>query len=379
MALKDTLLAFSLGATMVAGTSADGKNEVATPRVPKAESTMSAAEVQRMKFRENYLHLWRTMDGAYFSFGDTKDLRQNLKEIASTPKGYEIISQLTKDTQISSARFIRGEAYYDYLTKDVEINTNILSDYTGKILLFHELLHGYQDQKGLYLKDKGVSFEQAVTAQKLIEAETLGWDKTNDLTGFLFAKMFEANPDHLNNMKQLDMDGVVKACVYDGRVKISPEQMSKYIQELKQFQTFFIQSGGKTPQDFYEAQKKMVGFYMTEAMKETDNPFVEWRDGDKSKNTRGYDKQAIKVAYGFAKNGNLTMHGNEKAFNKVLDYYVIQYHVKRDDINKMALGEKGKEFYKEQQAKIEQGGYLKEGYKKYSMIQLVKNSKMHQR
>ena len=106
MALKDTLLAASLGATMIAGINIEAKETVAPPITPQQMQTLSPAEIQEMNFQKNYRHLYKNVDGAWFSFGDEKKLRQFLYDIASFPMGRELIAGLPENLEFGSTNFI---------------------------------------------------------------------------------------------------------------------------------------------------------------------------------------------------------------------------------------------------------------------------------
>lgn len=112
MALKDTLLVASLGATMVSCNHADfhGFQSEKIKRVPH-HLRVSNPETQEQRFQRNYRHLHDNVSGAWFSFGDEKTLRESLYKISSFPMGREIIAGIPPNLEFGSTHFIPNFSY----------------------------------------------------------------------------------------------------------------------------------------------------------------------------------------------------------------------------------------------------------------------------
>ena len=189
MALKDTLLAASIGATMVAGTHADTPQSVASSTKPAQTRSMSKAELQEINFKKNYQYLYKNVDGAWFSFGDEEKMRQALYDIGSFSMGREVIAGLPENMEFGSTHFIQFSLYggFDVIDDSLKMSTRALGKTTNmdtngtfvsvKDVLFHELMHAYQKKQGIILVDQHPSVDEAMHSFKLSEAETAAWNK----------------------------------------------------------------------------------------------------------------------------------------------------------------------------------------------------------
>ena len=247
-------------------------------------------------FERNYQYLMNNMSGAWFSGifskGDEAKMKEALIEIAKMPEGRELISQLPPNFNIGSTNWIFNSGIggqYRLEDKDIEINTSSTLGITPTVL-FHELRHAVQDVHKLINHDnKGFSAEQAMCADKLCEAETAAWERA------MFAST--QNPQWETT-------------------KTDPNDIKLYNSCLKQ-------CNGNAE----KARKMMVGQLIPEYMsKEGGRDIGNWRIV--------YDAQAYNNAIETGKAGHLTTQGNQKEFDKVLDYYSKEYGIDKRKISK---------------------------------------------
>lgn len=350
MALKDTLLVASLGATMIAGTNTEAKETVAPPITPQQMQTLSPAEIQEMNFQKNYRHLYKNVDGAWFSFGDEKKLRESLYKISSFPMGREIIAGIPPNLELSSTHSIPSFSYkdgngniqkdtylalYNWLDNKIDVDTSILdSDSSYHALrtdmLFHELLHAYQRRNGIMMLDNP-SIEQSLLSQKLIEAEAKGWnDVLQETQRITSSSIVLLGPSegayHLTTQQVKDLihrDLVAEERQFCKEANISFDEVQfKKEDAVYRFQQALIACRG----DYAKAQQRMVGEKIKEQMAEEN---TNW--------SNIYNTQAIMATCRLCIMGKISRTGNKIAYNHMLKYYQDRYNVSSRDIMDMRL------------------------------------------
>ncbi|MBQ9738699.1 MAG: hypothetical protein IJV75_04225 [Alphaproteobacteria bacterium] len=350
MALKDTLLAASLGATMIAGTNTEAKETVAPPIAPQQMQTLSPAEIQEMNFQKNYRHLYKNVDGAWFSFGDEKTLRESLYKISSFPMGREIIAGIPPNLEFGSTHFIPNFSYkdgngnvqndtygglYNWIDNKLDVNTSFLdSDSFYHALrtdvLFHELLHAYQRQNGIMMLDNP-SIEQSLLSQKLIEAEAFGWNEVlQTVQRITSGSIVHFGPSegayHLTAQQVKDLmhrDLVAEERKFCKKANISFDEVQfKKKDAVYRFQKALIACRG----DYAKAQQRMVGEKIKERMAEEN---TNW--------SNIYNTQAIMVTKKLCNMGKISRTGNKIAYNHMLKYYQNRYNVSFRDVMDLRL------------------------------------------
>lgn len=355
MTLKNTLLAASVGATMVAGTNTRANEEVTPSSAPAQTRTMSRAEIQEMNFQRNYRHLARNVSGAYFSFGDERELLQGLYKIGSFHMGREVIAGIPKDMAFCSRGLpnptyqdpngnVQEDIYggrYNWQTNTLEMNTEILDSdsryYSCRTdFLFHELLHAYQRQNGIMLLDNP-SIEQSLISQKVIEAEAAAWNDvlqaTQRITDDFSLRMLPAEgPYHLTSQQvrdlmRRDLVAEERTLCHETGIRFNATEFKK-TDPVYRFQQALIACRG----DYSAAQRKMVGDRIRERMQEQDTPWA-----------TAYNAQAIRSTLELCRMGRVSKNGNGAAYNRMLRYYQDQYGVSPRDITRMNFNSRQQE------------------------------------
>ena len=356
MALKNTLLAASIGATMIAGENTEAKETVAPVMTSYQAQSLSPAEIQEMNFQRNYRHLYNHVSGAYFSFGDERELRDSLYKIGSFPMGREVIAGIPPNMGFASTNFmpdatcqdakgtIQEDIYaglYNWRDNKLTINTEILDSdslyYSCRAdFLFHELLHAYQRHNGIMMLDNP-SIEQSLISQKVIEAEAAAWNDvlqaTQRITDDFSLRMLPAEgPYHLTSQQvrdlmRRDLVAEERTLCHETGVRFNATEFKK-TDPVYRFQQALIACRG----DYSAAQRKMVGDRIRERMQEQDTPWA-----------TAYNAQAIRSPWELCRLGRVSKNGNGAAYNRMLRYYQDQYGVSPRDITRMNFNSRQQE------------------------------------
>ena len=338
MGLRDTLLAASLGATMVAGTNGETTQNVTNPTTPTQARSISKAERQEMNFKKNYHYLYQNVDGAWFSFGDEKKMRQALYDIGSFAMGREVIANIPENMEFGSANFMptfettdengntQKDIYggsYNFISNTLIMNTDILekefepdSLINATECIFHELLHAYQQQKGISLMDKP-SVDESMHSQKLIEAEAFGWNRALAATRAFTNGNYYITPHEVKAIMQIDLVDIARH-LSEAKGLSFNEQEFKQNDFTYQLQQALIACKG----NYDLAQKKVVGQIIKESMTNCKNK--KWQNA--------YEHQAFEVTKTLSQDGHLSKNGNPAAYQKMLKYYQDQYGLRPSDI-----------------------------------------------
>lgn len=317
MALKDTLLAASLGATMIAGTNTEAKETVAPPITPQQMQTLSPAEIQEMNFQKNYRHLYKNVDGAWFSFGDQKELRDILYDIGSFSMGRQVIAGLPEGIKLGSTNFIfsyQKAGSYNARTNEVKINTRIMDEKnaslgTMKEFIFHELLHAYQKAQ---VVPKNLSVDECIYADKLGEAEAYAWNMVLTATQKCCGGKYHMTKEQAQQLMKRDIIEEIRSS--------KEKDIDTGIYEVHQLQQSLITCRGNPE----KAQKHMVAQIMKSLMNGDELIMPGWNEV--------YDNQAIHNAKYYSESGQLTTRGNPQGFQKMMDYYQKQYGLTSKDV-----------------------------------------------
>ena len=247
----------------------------------------------RQAFEKNYKYLMGNMSGAWFSGvfskGDEAKMKEALMEIAKTPEGREIISQLPPNFQISSTRSLPDnfDGFYRFDENDITLNTSSPIALTSSVL-FHEMRHAVQQNHyDLGISNKGYSAEQAICIDKLTEAETAAWERA------MYAST--KNPQWKTT-------------------EVNKNDMQLYNTCLKQC------NGNEE-----KARKMMVGKLIPQYMS-VNCSNQSW--------VATYNLQAVNNTLDASRQGHITTKGNNQEFNRVLDYYTNEYGIDKIKISK---------------------------------------------
>lgn len=348
MALKDTLLAASIGATMVAGTHADTPQSVASSTKPAQTRSMSKAELQEINFKKNYQYLYKNVDGAWFSFGDEEKMRQALYDIGSFSMGREVIAGLPENMEFGSTHFIQFSLYggFDVIDDSLKMSTRALGKTTNmdtngtfvsvKDVLFHELMHAYQKKQGIILVDQHPSVDEAMHSFKLSEAETAAWNKVLSMTTCVSSSSsYFLTPKEVRSLMREDLVSKERQSYKEAGLKFSAEN-EKYFKETDS--KYLMQQALIACHGNYDlAQKKLVGEEIKKLMNDS---YSLW--------STTYDKQTLNVTEGLCKEGMLSEQGNSVAYQKMLNHYKKNYGLNPQDIANVRLQTK----YEDQIAQI---------------------------
>ncbi len=348
MTLKNTLLAASIGATMIAGANTQAKETEAPLTTPQQMQTLSPAEIQEQRFQQNYQHLYNTVRGTWFSFGDEKLLRDGLHKIGSFPMGRKVIAGIPPNMEFGSTNSMPNATYrnangtiredkyggfYNWRDNKLTINTEILDSdslyYSCRTdLLFHELLHAYQRQNGIMMLDKP-SIEQSLISQKVIEAEAAAWNDvlqaTQHITDDFSLRILPADGPYYLTSQQVrdlmrrDLVAEERNNCHDANVSFNATEFKK-TDPVYRFQQALIACRG----DYSAAQRKMVGDRIRERIKENETSWATF-----------YNAQAILSTLELCQMGRVSKNGNSAAYNRMLQYYQDQYGVSPRDITRI--------------------------------------------
>lgn len=306
-------------------------------------------------FKRNFQNLYKNFSGAWLSFGDERLAREALMDMANTLVGRELIASLPEDLDIGSTNFLPRFAagHFSEDKNEISFNTNIFSSDPSKKARYirtisHELRHAVQKKKGLSGENKGLSAEQFVITGKLREAETRAWDDV------LIASAVYLDGEKYGDRKKLkefleknpaDLIKPAKMVMEESGQKFDEKYYcATYAPYLLHAALKEEMAKCKNVKDLrpiiYAAQKKVVAQKMKILMNLPENAEakdIAWRDM--------YDKQAIGNTEHHIKENNITSYGNDKEFNKILDYYHKEYGLKHSDIDQMDLSPENKKAY----------------------------------
>ncbi len=331
MTLKNTLLTLMLSGMVVSC------EHGATMGYQKSTHSSQPAVAQnnnsQMSFLKNYNHLYKNIDGAWFSFGDEKLIRKALFELKNVPIAQKIIAELPENINIGSTHFLREDlsGAYDNSSQTVNVLSDAISStpsqkkdkLTVPEILFHELYHAYQDGKGLILSDKP-SMDEVLISQRLIEAEAHAWTNVLQETRKISSNgTYSASPEDIKNfMKKNIIADKEKEMIKMGLEKMSPryKTLFKETDPTYCFQQCLIACRGHVQKASHLMATKRMRYFLN-------NENQEW--------TESYNKQGLIFIEDFAKKGNLSKNGNAAPFNRMLDYYHKKYGLKTDEMTQI--------------------------------------------
>ena len=261
----------------------------------------------KVAFERNYKYLMENMTGSWFSGvfskGDEATMREALAEIAKTPEGQSIISQLPPNFQINARHHLNNDniGFYNGETNSVEL---LSKEGIKPQTLLHELKHAVQEQQGLSYAS-GLSKNQMMCTDKLSEAETISWERVLYATAkHKYGQKYADTHWKVDDFEASD-DALYKSCL--NRCNGNEEK----------------------------AQKMMVGKLIPKYMNATSQSKPPYGYGENSSGwVHHYDNQALRNALALAKQGKLTKEGDIKKFNKILSHYCKKYGMSKKDIAK---------------------------------------------
>lgn len=331
MDLKKTMLLVALGAlTACEHQSVNGYYEP----MPSKSMDLFQSDKHHMRFLKKYHQLYCEADGAWFSFGDEKQLRKSLTELKSVPMVQKIIAELPEHISIGSTYFLRDDLSGGYSSDNGRVN--VASQHIskeeqqrkkGKIItaevLFHELFHANQNGRGLIVLDNA-SMEEIIVSQRLIEAEAHAW--TNVLH-----EMRKASANDTYQLSQEDINRFMKKdLIAEEQEKLIKSDLgimsSRYRENFKQenatycFQRSLISCHGDLDKACHHMATQRLRYFLT-------NQDQEW--------TESYHKQAILMIEEVAKKGCLSQNGNKKAYDNMLAYYAKTYGLSPKEMQKI--------------------------------------------
>ena len=208
-------------------------------------------------------------------------IRQAICEIASTPQGRDVIFRLPSDLKIKNLPFTVvlkdplnwvALGTYSWRDKIISLKASCIKENPAKTkekdlkaILIHELRHA--NQHALEGRDKNffcrMSIAENFKADKLSEAETHAWFKTNLLCKRIFGHWSNISKDKINAFLKRDLIGEKKKIFgilsnpffNENKVRQSP---------VYQFQQALRHNNGNV----YVSQKYLVGYYMTYLMQD---------------------------------------------------------------------------------------------------------------
>ena len=206
-------------------------------------------------------------------------LKQALYEIANTEQGRDVISRLPSDMKIKILPFtvvLNAPLYwvvlgtYSWRNKTISLKASCIKENPSKIkgkdfksVLLHELRHA--NQHALEGRDKNffcrMSIAENFKANKLCEAETYAWFKTN-----LFC---EKTFGHWANPTKEKIDAFMKRDLVAEKKKLFGVVPNPFFNEnkIKQSPAYHFQQALRNNNgDVYAAQKHLTGYYMTYLM-----------------------------------------------------------------------------------------------------------------
>ena len=284
-------------------------------------------DVQEAKFQENYRHLYKNVSGAWFSFGDEQQMRRELQNIGSFAMGRKVIAGIDPNLEMGSSNFISGaNGLYSYKQNEVALHTDVTEDYFSTTM-FHELLHAYQEKKGITLTNDYPSIEQCLTAEKIAEAETAAWDKVLYATCILSSShKYAMTSDDVREIMKKDYVGLQRKTAQDFNIPFDEKEFKKN-NVMYRLQQALIESRG----NYDEAQRKMVGQEIKRLMNEGEH-----KDTDHQWN-HFYNEQAVRNTIYRGEAKKLSQNGNAHAYNKMLKYYHDMYGLSAKDIRAVQL------------------------------------------
>ena len=333
MDLKKTMLLAVVGAlTACEHQAVNGHYETMTSK----SMDLSQSDKQHMKFLKNYNRLYHEVDGAWFSFGDEKQLRKSLLELKQVSKAREIISQLPERVNIGSTYFLMGDLAGGYVSDDASVNVDSSSisqekekRAKGQLItaevLFHELFHANQDECGLIVLNNA-SMEEIVVSQRLIEAEAHAW--TNVLH-----EMRKASANDTYQLSQEDINRFMKKDLITAeQEKLKKEgngdMSSRYREYFKKesatycFQQSLIACRGDLEKACHHMAAQRMRYFLS-------NQDADW--------TNSYHQQAVRMIKKVAKEGLLSQNGNQQAYDNMLAYYAKTYGLSSKEMQQVPL------------------------------------------
>lgn len=303
----------------------------------ESESSITSSSLksdERIKFLENYNRLYHEVDGAWFSFGDEKQLRKSLSELKILPMAQNIISHLPDHIRIGSTYFLRDDLSGGYVPENGSVNVasqqiaaeqqkrNSNQPVTAEVL-FHELYHADQDRQGLVLL-ANASIDEIIISQRLIEAEAHAW--TNVLQ-----EIRKASSNGTYHLSQNDIKHFIKKDLIGAKQeKMAKEGLGEmpdwYLENFKEkdptycFQQSLIACHGNLEKACHRLACRRMRFFL-------DNQEPDW--------TITYNKQAVLMIKKVAKKGLLSQTGEKNAYNKMVNYYTQKYGLSLKEIQKV--------------------------------------------
>ena len=301
MDLKKTMLLVALGAlTACEHQSVNGYYET----MPSKSMDLSQSDKHHIRFLKKYHQLYCEADGAWFSFGDEKQLRKSLTELKSVPMVQKIVAELPEHISIGSTYFLRDDLSGGYSSDNGRVN--VASQHIskeeqqrkkGKIItaevLFHELFHANQNGRGLIVLNNA-SMEEIIVSQQ-------------DINRFMKKDLIAEEQEKL-----IKSDLGIMSSRYRENFK---QENATYC-----FQRSLISCHGDLDKACHHMATQRLRYFLT-------NQDQEW--------TESYHKQAILMIEEVAKKGCLSQNGNKKAYDNMLAYYAKTYGLSPKEMQKI--------------------------------------------
>lgn len=279
-------------------------------------------------------------------------LKQALYEIANTEQGRDVISRLPSDMKIKILPFtvvLKDLIYlvalgtYLWSNKTISLKESIIKGNPAKTkekdlkaILIHELRHA--NQHALEGRDKNffcrMSIAENFKANKLCEAETYAWFKTN-----LFC---EKTFGHWANPTKEKIDAFMKRDLVAEKKKLFGVVPNPFFNEnkIKQSPAYHFQQALRNNNgDVYAAQKHLTGYYMTYLM--SDNVGLRdklWQIF--------YHWQAFQAARFYPRLSVDEKVQPNPEYEQILARFQSEYGVRHQDIDRTGLGYFGTKYLK---------------------------------
>ena len=327
MSLKHTLAAVALATTLSNVNASEKPQENNQINFNEPYNVLhidpQKRQVAQDKYKQKFKEQMNNISGAWFSFGDEKQLRQALYEVAHTPHGQNIIANLPDDMPIETSRFLAEHIQGLFSSTDVDIKFP-----SSNVLLkpfYHELLHAVQFNLGEF-DNKGFNVEQVVANALLLEAETKGWDHIHTTMELQFGTLHPSQ-EAINDFMKKDLISVSKK-------EIGKDFDEEYFKATNRSYSF-QQSLRKYRGNLYEAQKEEVGKDIAACM----NIDVSRASLNDQAWKSHYTNQGLKWALSSMYKGYLTAEGDEERYQRHINRIATQYHVHPDDIDCLVISD----------------------------------------
>lgn len=332
-------------------------NSCSAPSISLAEINLPNNSPIKDKVIKNYGKLASKTPLALFFPQDAKLLRAILKEMASIPRGQELIAAIKDAPELTmfEDEDTTAKASYDVSRAGNSVSLNYKNVYSSTmkdlaISMMHELLHHLQEEQGRFSYGNYFSPEQYILVSKLSEAETFSWDDVLRGTQNFFSKHKDASYDNLQPLMQANLVAEAhREATREGK-RFNAESFKK-TDALYLFQQALLQTGGDRAKAEKIAVGKRIALYMAPDI--ADGYIAGWR--------YSYDFLSVEYAIKTANLFRLSSIGNPKALEKVISYMSDTYGVNKNQINKVHLCKDAQEYRDEVLQQIYKSKILSHG------------------